>query len=90
MPQGAPPNGSAQDPAPEGPWSRVAGTSHLPRDTIWTLRDFRANSATSKMLALMLAHANPVDLLTGQSIDVGKSLAWNNDKEYHTSFRKLT
>ena len=25
MPQDAPPNGSAQDPAPEGPWSRVAG-----------------------------------------------------------------
>src|SRR5204862_3101385 len=26
MPQDAPPNGSAQDPAPEGPWARVAGT----------------------------------------------------------------
>ena len=25
MPQDAPPNGSAQDPAPDGPWSRVAG-----------------------------------------------------------------
>jgi len=25
MPQGAPPNGSAPGPAPEGPWSRVAG-----------------------------------------------------------------
>ena len=25
MPQDAPPNGSAQGPAPEGPWSRVAG-----------------------------------------------------------------
>ena len=25
MPQDAPPNGSAQDPAPEGAWSRVAG-----------------------------------------------------------------
>jgi RNA-directed DNA polymerase len=25
MPQDAPPNGSAQDPVPEGPWSRVAG-----------------------------------------------------------------
>ena len=25
MPQDAPPNGSALDPAPEGPWSRVAG-----------------------------------------------------------------
>src|SRR6478752_2785429 len=25
MPQDAPPNGSARDPAPEGPWSRVAG-----------------------------------------------------------------
>ena len=25
MPQDAPPNGGAQGPAPEGPWSRVAG-----------------------------------------------------------------
>ena len=25
MPQDAPPNGSAQDSAPAGPWSRVAG-----------------------------------------------------------------
>jgi hypothetical protein len=25
MPQDAPPDGSAQDPVPEGPWSRVAG-----------------------------------------------------------------
>ena len=25
MPQGAPPNGSAPGPVPEGPWSRVAG-----------------------------------------------------------------
>ena len=40
------------------------------------------------MLALMLAHEQPVDLLTGQAIDVGKSLAWNNDKEYHHFFPK--
>ena len=25
MPQDAPPNGSARDPVPQGPWSRVAG-----------------------------------------------------------------
>lgn len=68
--------------------SDIANPSILPRDSIWIVRDFRANSATSKMLALMLAHENPVDLLTGQSIDVGKSLAWNNDKEYHHFFPK--
>jgi len=38
------------------------------------------------MLALMLAHQAPVDLLTGQKIDVGKSLSWANDKEYHHFF----
>jgi hypothetical protein len=38
------------------------------------------------MLALMLGHEGPVDLLTGQRIDVGKSLSWGNDKEYHHLF----
>jgi hypothetical protein len=69
-----------------GETDHIANSSVLPRDSIWTVRDFRSNSATSKMLALMLTHERPVDLLTGQSIDVGKSLAWNNDKEYHHFF----
>lgn len=61
-------------------------SSALPRAEVWRVTQFRANSAVSKMLALVLAYASPVDLLTGQTIDVGKSLAWNNDKEYHHFF----
>jgi hypothetical protein len=60
----------------------------LPVASVWTNRQFRSNSATSKMLALMLAQSAPVDVLTGQRIDVGKSLSWGNDKEYHHLFPK--
>ncbi|WP_433287751.1 hypothetical protein ACQPZQ_34160 [Pseudonocardia sp. CA-142604] len=35
---------------------------------------------------MMLAHRGPVDLLNGQKIDIGKSLAWNNEKEFHHVF----
>lgn len=58
----------------------------LPRDDIWKVTQFRANSATSKMLALMLSYQNPVDLLTGHRIDARRSLAWSNDKEFHHFF----
>lgn len=64
----------------------IANGGVSPQATIWRVRDFRSNSATSKMLALMLAHHSPVDLLTGQKIDAGKSLSWANDKEYHHFF----
>jgi hypothetical protein len=60
----------------------------LPRAEVWRLSQFRSNSAVSKMLALMLAYQNPVDLLTNQAIDARKSLAWSNDKEYHHLFPK--
>lgn len=60
----------------------------LPSFSLWINRQFRSNSATSKMLALMLAHELPVDLLTAQRIDVGKSLSWSNDKEFHHLFPK--
>lgn len=60
----------------------------LPVASVWTNRQFRSNSATSKMLALMLAQSAPVDVLTGQRIDVGKSLSWGNDKGYHHLFPK--
>jgi hypothetical protein len=34
----------------------------------------------------MLAFRNPLDLVNGQKINVGKSLSWSNDKEYHHFF----
>ena len=53
----------------------------IPGPTVWSSKDFRSNSAISKMLGILLAYERPVDLLTGQTIDFGKSLSWGNDKE---------
>ena len=53
---------------------------------IWATRQFRTNSAHSKILALILAYQTPVDILTGQTIDVAKALAWQNSKEFHHIF----
>ncbi len=71
-----------------GDTSEIENSSVVPTQSIWSDREFRANSATSKMLALMLSHTCPVDLVTGQTIDVAKSLTWSNDKEYHHFFPK--
>jgi hypothetical protein len=57
-----------------------------PRAEIWTTRQFRANNAHAKLLAIILAHRDPVDLLTGQRIDPGNALAWTNQKEFHHFF----
>lgn len=58
----------------------------MPTSSIWRVKAFRSNSAVSKMLALLLSDNSPKDLLTGGRIDVDKSLAWSNDKEYHHFF----
>ena len=60
----------------------------LPNKSLWIAKPFRTNSAASKMLAIMFGSASPIDLLTGQKIDVDKSLAWSNDKEFHHFFRR--
>lgn len=70
----------------EGKRSDLGATGVMPSANLWTAKPFRSNSAASKMLALMLAHERPLDLVNGQLIDVDKSLAWNNDKEYHHFF----
>jgi hypothetical protein len=61
-------------------------SASLPNSHLWASKPFRTNSAVSKMLAIMLGHTRPVDLLTGQRIDVDKSLAWSNDKEFRHFF----
>jgi hypothetical protein len=58
----------------------------LPRSDIWKVTQFRSNSAVSKMVGLLLAFEGPVDMLTGQKVDARKSLAWNNDREFHHFF----
>jgi hypothetical protein len=58
----------------------------VPTASLWRAKPFRSNSAVSKMLGLMLGHGEPLDLVNGQRIDVDRSLAWSNDKEYHHFF----
>lgn len=61
-------------------------SASIPTASLWASKPFRANSAVSKMFALMLAQSTPLDLITGQVIDIDKSLAWSNDKEFHHFF----
>lgn len=60
----------------------------MPRDDVWRMTQFRSNSAHAKMLALMMSNAGPVDLLTGQRLELRKSLSWSNDREFHHFFPK--
>ncbi|MCE5180362.1 MAG: DUF262 domain-containing protein [Betaproteobacteria bacterium] len=57
-----------------------------PDSRLWSGRAFRLNNAHSKILALILAYQNPIDILTGQAIDTSKALAWQNSKEFHHFF----
>ena len=66
--------------------AELAADVTAPRAEIWTTRQFRANNAHAKLLAIILAHRDPIDLLTGQRIDPGNALAWTNQKEFHHFF----
>lgn len=66
--------------------NHIATSTTAPTASIWMKRNFRANSAISKLLALMLGRLRPVDLVTGQAIDVDKALTWGNDKDFHHFF----
>jgi hypothetical protein len=57
-----------------------------PTAAVWRRKPFRSNSAVSQMLALMLGHETPADLLNGQKIDIDKSISWSNDREFHHFF----
>lgn len=70
----------------EGRTQDIEIAQSIPRSDVWRTKQFRSNNALSKMLALMLSYHSPRDLVTGQSIDVGKALSWSNDKEYHHFF----
>jgi hypothetical protein len=58
----------------------------VPERDLWAQRQFRANNAHAKVLAIVLSYQHPRDLLTGQSIDTKAALAWQNEKEYHHFF----
>lgn len=70
----------------DGKTSGIQVPASDPGPNIWLSRQFRSNNAHSKILAILLAYHTPVDLLTGQKIDVGRALAWTNTKEFHHFF----
>jgi hypothetical protein len=70
----------------EGKTKRIEIPLSKPNADIWEDRTFRLNNAHAKLLAIVLAHHQPIDLLTGQAIDISKALAWINAKEFHHFF----
>lgn len=64
----------------------LAANIPQPYENIWTLRTFGAKNALTKVFAILLAHYSPVDLISGQKIDVAKALSWSNSKEFHHFF----
>ena len=69
-----------------GKVANIDVTASVPTASLWNTKPFRTNSAVSKMIALMFTTKTPLDLITGQVIDIDKSLAWSNDKEFHHLF----
>lgn len=71
-----------------GKSSEIEVPVSVPRSEIWLTSKFRVENAVSKMVALMLAGATPLDIRTGAKLDTGKALSWANDKEWHHFFPK--
>jgi hypothetical protein len=70
--------------------AEITVTVVRPQVDVWRIRQFRANNAHAKLLAILLSYQKPVDLLTGQLIDTSKALAWSNAKEFHHFFPRST
>ncbi|MGL4512650.1 MAG: GmrSD restriction endonuclease domain-containing protein [Lacipirellulaceae bacterium] len=66
--------------------SEIALDVAKPSADTWRLRQFRLNNAHAKILAIVLSYQQPVDLLTGATIDMATALSWGNSKEYHHFF----
>lgn len=70
----------------QGAGPEIKIETQIPGHQLWLNRTFRLNNAHSKILALILAYQMPLDILTGQAIDVKEALAWQNSKEFHHFF----
>ena len=70
----------------KGEVASIDVTASIPTASLWNTKPFRTNSAVSKMIALLFSDKTPLDLKTGQIIDIDKSLSWSNDKEFHHFF----
>ena len=66
--------------------AELAVTAFKPISKIWEQKAFRLDNALAKTLAIILAHNQPIDLLTGQRIDARRALSWVNSKEFHHFF----
>lgn len=66
--------------------AEIPVSTPLPGSDLWLTKQFRGNNAHAKLLAIILAHHHPFDLLTGLRIDTDKALAWTNSKEFHHFF----
>lgn len=66
----------------------IATSAPLPTPDVWKNQQFRLNTAHAKILSLILAFNKPLDLMTGQPVDVSKALHYSNTKEYHHFFPK--
>lgn len=69
-----------------GETNEIRASVMAPTAQLWTARQFRSNNAHAKLLAIVLSHREPTDLLTGQRIDTRAALAWTNQKEFHHFF----
>lgn len=69
-----------------GKQAEVLEDIYEPDVNLWREKQFRLNVAHAKLLAILLGHHSPVDLLTGQKIEVAKALAQENLKEFHHFF----
>ena len=72
----------------DGKTAEIHFEAEQTKPEIWMTGKFRKTTAHAKLLALVLGHHNPVDLLTGQKIDTKVALAWSNVKEFHHFFPK--
>ena len=70
----------------DGTTAEIAVTTFKPNSKIWEQKAFRLDNALAKTLAIILAHNQPIDLLTGQRIDARRALSWVNSKEFHHFF----
>ncbi len=67
---------------------KLARNIPQPYANIWKLRTFSTGAALTKLFAVLLSHHDPLDLISGQKIDLAKALSWSNAKEFHHFFPK--
>ena len=68
----------------QGQHPDIRVTTSIPGTDLWSTKQFRGNNAHAKLLAIVLSHHRPIDMLSGQRLDTDKALAWSNVKRNFT------